>query len=501
MNEITADELYYGLLAHGLFSEKLPPIFTSEPFFHYCVKLGHNFHDKSYHYVYYENMKNTNIPRSFGIPNPMAYQRQCACLRDYWSELQAHFSKMTCIQKYRISRIHIRKMYDHPALFQMNYRNWKVDGAPEIDILFGRRYMVKADISLCFPSIYTHALPWALVTKPYAKQHIGDYNAWFNKIDSYTSNTTHGETHGLLIGPHASNLLSEIILSTIDNELCQRNWSYIRAIDDYTCYVDTYEDGQRFLVELAAALRKYDLSLNYRKTEILKLPLAITTQWTRKLKSHSLHSLLDKSEPVNYHLVQSYLDYTIELFHENQENSAIINYAAIVLSKKTLSFSAKEYYAKTLMNLSMIYPYLVTIMDNVVFSKFCATCTTHDCIKIYANIIFSRGFETRNFEEAAYALFFAIKYNLHIDTYSPPQVIDSNDCVLLTLSYLYAKHHNMTNAIKLLKKYAESLTIDPDTYDQYWLFIYEALPQTKLTGDWKALKRSSISFVKPTDKW
>ena len=32
MGEISKDELYCGLLAHGLFSEKLPPVFTSEFF-------------------------------------------------------------------------------------------------------------------------------------------------------------------------------------------------------------------------------------------------------------------------------------------------------------------------------------------------------------------------------------------------------------------------------------------------------------------------------------
>ena len=33
MDEITADELYEGLLGYGMFANKLPPIFTSVPFF------------------------------------------------------------------------------------------------------------------------------------------------------------------------------------------------------------------------------------------------------------------------------------------------------------------------------------------------------------------------------------------------------------------------------------------------------------------------------------
>ena len=31
MDEISSDELYEGLLAYGLFTDKLPPVFTSVP--------------------------------------------------------------------------------------------------------------------------------------------------------------------------------------------------------------------------------------------------------------------------------------------------------------------------------------------------------------------------------------------------------------------------------------------------------------------------------------
>ncbi len=55
----------------------------------------------------------------------------------------------------------------------MNYSNWKTDGTPEPDLLIGKRYLVKADISTCFPSIYTHSIPWALIGKDDAKARRG----------------------------------------------------------------------------------------------------------------------------------------------------------------------------------------------------------------------------------------------------------------------------------------------------------------------------------------
>lgn len=43
MDEISADELYEGLLAYGFFAEKLPPVFTAVNFLntakHYLIRL------------------------------------------------------------------------------------------------------------------------------------------------------------------------------------------------------------------------------------------------------------------------------------------------------------------------------------------------------------------------------------------------------------------------------------------------------------------------------
>ena len=68
MEEISAKELYRGLLAHGLFTEKLPPIFTSEKFYDY--KPRQNFTDVKggFGYIYFESMRDINIPRSLLIP-------------------------------------------------------------------------------------------------------------------------------------------------------------------------------------------------------------------------------------------------------------------------------------------------------------------------------------------------------------------------------------------------------------------------------------------------
>lgn len=49
MSEIKADELYDKLVSYGMFSEKLPTIFTGDLFFKYCKNIRkQTFSKKSY---------------------------------------------------------------------------------------------------------------------------------------------------------------------------------------------------------------------------------------------------------------------------------------------------------------------------------------------------------------------------------------------------------------------------------------------------------------------
>lgn len=496
MREISADELYFGLLAHGMFAEKLPPVFSSEPFFKYCQIKTKAFDAKACRFVYYENMRNVNIPRPLAIPNPFAYQIQCEALKDYWPQLQMHFSAKTSGRSYKVSRIHIRKMFDFPALFQMNYDNWRVDGNPEVDISFGKKYMVKADVATCFPSIYTHALSWALVGKEEAKKHRRDKKEWYNRIDEVTRKTTHDETHGLLIGPHASNLLSEIVLTSVDSLLDK--YSYVRAIDDYTCYVDTYEEAQRFLADLNCALREYDLSLNHKKTAVMELPLAATEQWQRKLNGIQLMTAYGKCD---FMLARAYLDHAIELMHNNGENAAILNYAIKMLLGKELTDNAKEYSVRTILSLAILYPYLVSILDKHVFSICCSKCASHLCIKNYAERIYQSGISMRNFEQVSYAIFFAIKYEFELECMNIEEIINCKDCVLLLMSFLYAQRKHKSDVIKKLKEFAREMMNDSETFDQYWVFLYEILPKSDLKAEWEEIKNAGISFIKDASKW
>lgn len=498
MDEITADELYEGLLGYGLFANKLPPAFTSVPFLDYCQVNNPIYSDKDWHdYIFYSSMRNVNIPRAFGIPTPMKYQRLCKILKDNWDNLKIHFHQQTDLQEYRVSRIHLRKLYGKNELFEMNYKNWRIDGNPETGLLFlkpqgASKFIVKADISTCFPSIYSHSLPWALVGKEIAKANCKNDALWYNKIDTACSTLKNGETHGLLIGPYASNLLSEVILTVIDKKLYDKGYRYYRNIDDYECYVESIERAQCFLHDLEEALREFDLPLNHKKTAVLPLPVAMAEKWLHKLNSY----LAITNGIISYKEANAYLDLALSLANDTGD-SAVLKYAIKALAGKSLTINAKKLAAQRIMHMSGVYPYLIQLMEESVFIPLGVGQTE---IKAYVDSIYSDSLATHNYEAISYAIYFCLKYDVTLDALDIDWVIARGDCVLLLMTWLYyiKLNHNNRRATQLKPLLAEAKRLKDVDMDRYWLFCYEVLTFSNLKDDWKVLKRAGVSFVKTT---
>ena len=391
MSEISADELYDGFLGYGLFAEKLPPVFTSLPFLNYC-KTQPGFKKEDQDYISFKSMRNINIPRLMGIPVPFQYEGLCSTLRKYWPDLLQHFQSNTAAHYYKVSRIHIRKMFDidsnnaKPVLFEMNYKNWRNDGSPENDLLVtnlkASKYVVHADISTCFPSIYSHALPWALVGKDIAKADRSQ-RKWYNKIDKACQHIKNGETHGLIIGPHVSNLLAEIILVVVDKRLWDNGFRFFRNIDDYDCYVNSYEEAQNFLNILEYELRQFDLPINHKKTKIEELPISSTAHWIHKLNAVPMVASYGKT---SYREVNNYLDVAITLA-EQIDDSAVLKYGIKALAGlESITNNGEAVAAKRIMHLSIIYPYLLPLMDRYVFERYGIGKTT---IKTFTDSVYA----------------------------------------------------------------------------------------------------------------
>lgn len=495
LQEISQDDLRKGLLGYGLFADKLPAIFTSKAFYDYCESKNFpTFEKAGRDYVRYECTRNTNVPRLLSIPSPFSYSNLCNCIVSNWAEIVRVLGEKTDNQKYKYSQIHLQKLKGKDCLFEMslNYEDKDKNLMKSIQkIPIKNKYRVDADISSCFPSIYSHVLTWALVGKEEAKRNKNDNTKWYNIIDTYTRNIKNGETNGLLIGPHCSNLLSEIVLCSVDKELCDK-YQYVRNIDDFACFVDSEDKAERFLLDLNENLKRYELNLNTKKTKITKLPINSDTHWVSSLNSFFIgDTYTDENKLVfKKQRLKAYLDLSISLANETG-NSAVYTYAIKTIANTFLGKDAKEYYIDLLHQLLCLYPYLVHWMEAYVFDVF---EIQKKKIKTIAEDLYNTGIKRHIYEACTFSLYWSIKYKFSLDSNYVEDSINSTDCIFMLLAYLKAKLDKNRKAKKRFKNKAKSLT---DELDKYWIFVYEVLSKEDLPkGEFRTLKNRKISFVR-----
>ena len=495
LQEITKEDIRKGLLGFGMFADKLPAIFSAKPFYDYCeIKSFPTFEKIGRDYVRYESMRNTNIPRPLSIPSPFSYSNLCNCIVKNRDNIIEVLEIKTANQKYKYSQIHIQKLSGSESLFQMNHSyadkdQELVERIQKIPIT--NRFRIDADISSCFPSIYSHVLPWALVGKNVAKTNRMDKTQWYNILDFYSRNIKNEETNGLLIGPHTSNFLSEIVLSCIDNELADK-YNYIRNIDDFTCFVKTEDEAERFLLDLNDTLKKYELSLNTKKTKITKLPMNSEMDWVSSLNSFFIGDTYNEKGKIVFkkQRLKAYLNLAIKLANETG-NAAVYTYAIKTIANTCIGKLSKQYYTDIIHHLLCLYPYLVHWMEDYVFDIF---AIDKEKIKIISRDLYEVGITRHIYEACIFPLYWSLKYNFSLDTNYIDDSINSSDCIFMLLAYLKANRNKDKEAKKKIKDIAKSLVSD---IDRYWIFIYEVLSKEELPiGEYRTLKKRNISFVK-----
>jgi hypothetical protein len=427
-----------------------------------------------------------------GVPTPFCYEVLCRYLKQTWPNLKQYFKERTKAQPYKISQIHIRKQKKSPLLFNMSYQDRHGKEDIVSDIRLSARFLVETDISTCFPSIYTHSLEWAITSRDRAKDNLKNCRKeWGGDLDAYVRSLRDGETGGILIGPHASNLIAEIVLTRIDEELQQAGYNFIRNIDDYVCYVDSHDKAETFLSELKDALGKYNLSINYKKTTIKELPLSVDDTWKQRLKYALVVLSKDKIEKDS---IATFLDMLVDIMKE-YKNGAVFSYAVKVLSGRYLAEEARQYYVKFILHLAYCYPYLYQYLDEYLFYAFDVET---DSIRGFAEQMLKHGYSVRNFEECSYALFFAIKYNFQLDSFNAKTIIGTQDAILMAIAWQYVSCFGIEEEKKVLHDHA--LSLNEKAFEENWILGYEALTANELPGPWKTLKKKKVSFLKRAEE-
>ena len=203
---------------------------------------------------------------------------------------------------------------------------------------------------------------------------------------------------------------------------------------------------------------------------------------------------------VEYPQANTFIDTALKLARETGD-FAIINYAIKKLKGSKLSDNGKKLAAKRFMHMAVLYPYLLHLMEDHVFTPYGVEA---DDIKAFSDTIYLDAAKVNDYESLCYAIYFSIKYSFTLDVFDEDYisaqnyVIKSNDCLLLTMTWLYFMKQNHwkrdASQVKPLNRVARELK-DADM-DRYWLFCYEALSYGSLAGEWRAMKQAGISFIR-----
>lgn len=274
------DFLTVALLQHQFFpsvktkGEELPPIFTSRSFSLEAAEELSKIERKDFRttgWVELRTRRFDGLVRRLGVPHPVTYSKLVLHLRDNWASL-------AFLAKSEHSKIK-PEWHADGRIIHMDYESSEQMRLTHTRLAHGSNFLVKSDISNCFPSIYAHSLDWALRGKAVAKASARGKGGWAEELDTRSRNIQHGETAGLMIGPAVSNLLAEIVLQKVDETLLSAGYMFTRYVDDYTAYCLDRRSAERFIVDLHRALAEYRLDINTRKTQIRDLQTGDDDEW------------------------------------------------------------------------------------------------------------------------------------------------------------------------------------------------------------------------------
>ncbi len=315
---IGKDLLANWLLNEGYFPEQyvVPPSFKVKDF-----KLQENVYIRSLADPPRRRLINISYPKSlltsriFGIQHPHNYHDIVYWLINDWDNIINHiFHKDLKIYSYSFPiPVNDRKRGELSPLRSGRMIYEWISMAEKDLVAEAHRYnlIVRSDITNFYNSIYTHSIGWALHGQETAFKD-KTYTLTGNKIDRLVQYANNGRTNGIPVGSAISDLIAEIILSSIDLKISQKlkdkDFIATRFKDDYRILCNTESDAKEILKVLAEELTQFNLLINEGKTKILELPNGLYRQHDRAYQKFSIKDKKSISFKTFEHTLLTVLD-------------------------------------------------------------------------------------------------------------------------------------------------------------------------------------------------
>ena len=463
----------YEILARGYLPKELPPPFTSEslatavqanrqnlPTNFSCIS-GNQRNVRSRPTVH--NLARVGIlRRKLSIPNPINYFQLADAIDTNQQALLQHVTSskfsLTTPQPTPGSRRAIDPVKD-----------WGYLPIARSLCRASARYVLQTDIDNFYPSIYTHAIPWALHTKPVAKRNQRNIQLIGNVLDLIIRNGQDQQTLGIHIGPDCSLVIAEIILSKVDVALVNAGLATgFRHLDDYEFGFATYSEAEQALADLQGELGVYELYLNPRKTFLFELPGAIERPWASELRRFGIRRGGSGQE---IDLI-GYFSRAYEL-SQNYPDEAVLRFALGRMRRNVVVPSHWPLYESILLHIASVEPgTLPTVVDELYrYDQAGYQVILPKVDDVLHQIIRQHG-SVNHGSEVAWAIWGCLLFGISLDDQTAGRVAQMEDSIVATLA-LDAKAKGLISNNVSLSLWASMMTTQ-SLLEENWLLSYEA---------------------------
>lgn len=499
--------------------EELPPIFHSRLFTPAvadslralrCRGIG-------YDLMPFKRTRHPNIPRVMAIPHPRAYVELVHAISEGWENILPFCESPN-------SQLEFGLQPDGRMLVHA-YNQVAEDGvAEDQDPLsdFGMSYLLKTDITSFYPSVYSHALPWALVGHASAKLP-ANRNArnWYNDVDRGVRICQRCETKGLPIGPGTSSIVAEALLFPVDAAL-RGKYRFTRYIDDYTVFLPDRKACDQFLLDLSRELERYTLSLNLRKTKVIELPVPRREAWVTEISfllgdPPKTNEVTTIQRGLDVRQIRAILDRALDLSKDFPDGS-VMKYALSALIDrfpKMPGFSAirsteERFIEDCLFRFAFFFPTIIPIIQRWLQHYPSSDSRVEDRVEARLLQLLDRSFELGQSDNIVWCLHYLLQLGRSGNPDIAARCIASGDPIVVAMGYYYSKRMGMPLrrfcawARAVASKRRQDKTSDYDL-DQFWLPLYQLyfdglIPEVPYTDAherevFERLKNQGVSFM------
>ncbi len=329
------------------------------------------------------------------------------------------------------------------------------------------KFILKADISNFYGSIYTHTIPWAIHGKPETRAAMkARVELPGDKLDKLCRAMQDGQSVGLPVGPDSSLLLAEIILSKVDTTVLGTTVGKgLRFIDDYELVFDSEAEAIEIRTKLQSVLAEFRLTLNPVKTEIQRLPIGLDDGWSREL-----WRMISRKSPLHRATIIDYFNRAFELA-QTRPTAGVLKFALGKLTKKPFAEDAQRVAEDLVLQCGRVeagcLPHVLTILLR---RRVPRPFWTETLTQTFNSVVRDHA-PQRHSSEVAWALWACLGFKLNVTDVAAQAVLAMEDSVCSLL--LFQAHlDGLLGGATDLNTWKTSLGSD-DLNGPRWLLAYE----------------------------